>query len=288
MIRVTHTAVVGYMLMIVCTPQVFAQSSQQVGSAVAGVVLAEGAVVSATRNTLVIRDAEGAFKLFVLDEDTTRPASIPQRASVTVQARAGEGDSAPVASVVKVTAMPTPAAAAATPDQGARPVQTPDDPVPTSIRRTERDIERQARRYRLGVRAGGGLDPELITFGFHGQVGPFFNSNFWARPNLELGFGEVTDLIALNFEGIYRVPVTSRTSRWSFFMGAGPAVNFTKRGFTNEDVDDPDDNINFDEFEMDLGLNVLAGVQSRDGMFVELKATAYGTPHMRFLVGYNF
>jgi hypothetical protein len=287
MIRVTHTALVGYMLMVVCTTHVFAQSSQQAGSAVAGVLLAEGAVVSATRNTLVIRETDGAFKLFVLDEDTTRPASIPQRASVTVQARPGEADSAPVASVVKVTAMPAPAAAP-TPDQGARPAQVPDDPVPTSIRRTERDIERQARRYRLGVRAGGGLDPELITIGFHGQVGPFFNSNFFARPNLEFAFGEVTDLIGLNFEGIYRVPVTNRLSRWSFFMGAGPSVNFTKRGFTNEDMDDPEDVVDFDEFHMDLGLNVLAGVQSRDGIIVELKATAYGVPHMRFIIGYNF
>jgi hypothetical protein len=258
--------------------------AQDVSPIAAGLAITEGAVVSASRTTLVVRSADGAYKLFVLDEDTTRPATIPPNASVAVEAMPADNGAPPVASRVKVTAMPQ--APAAAPAAGATAAtQLPDEPVPPAIRRTEADIKRQARRYRLGVRAGGTLDPELITLGFHGQIGPFFSNRFWARPNLELGFGEVTDLVALNFEGIYRVPVTQRTSRWQFFMGAGPALNFAKRGF---DVEDEDDNVNFDDFDLDVGINVLAGVQARDGMFVELKATAYGVPHMRFSIGYNF
>jgi hypothetical protein len=283
MTRATLFGMLGGLLALNAATPLFAQAPQPVDP-VAGLVVLEGAVVSATRSTLVIRSADGEYRLFVLDEDTTRPTRIPERASVAVEAKPASDGTTPIASLVKVTAMPAAPPANATP--GVAPAeQLPDEPIPASIRKTEHDIQRQARRFRVGVRAGGTLDPELISLGFHGQLGPFFASNFWARPNLELGFGEVTDLIGLNFEGIYRVPVTARQSRWSFFLGAGPALNFVKLGFA---VEDPDTQVNFDDFDLEVGLNVLAGVQSRDGMFVELKATAYSGPHLQFRVGYNF
>ena len=53
------------------------------------------------------------------------------------------------------------------------------------------------------------------------QVGPFFNENVWARPNIELGFGEVTTLVAINFEGIYRIPVTQRGVATSVHVSSG-------------------------------------------------------------------
>ena len=58
--------------------------------------------------------------------------------------------------------------------------------------------------------AGAALDPELILFGVHSQLGPIFHRDAFFRPNAEFAFGEVTDLIALNLEGIYRLPISSR------------------------------------------------------------------------------
>ena len=37
-----------------------------------------------------------------------------------------------------------------------------------------------------------------------------------------------------------------------------------------------------------VSLNLLLGIQSRGGMFLELRGTAYSQPHIRFVVGYNF
>jgi hypothetical protein len=64
-------------------------------------------------------------------------------------------------------------------------------------------------------------------------------------------------------------------------------------GFSREgDIDpsDPqtDEDFSFDDFDLDVGLNILAGVQSRGGMFMELKTTVYANPGMRFVIGTNF
>ena len=131
------------------------------------------------------------------------------------------------------------------------------------------------------------LDPELVMLGAQGMFGPFVSDHFWARPNLEVGFGEVTDLIGLNFDGLYRVPVTAREGKWSMFFGAGPSMNFVKLGFSPENPN-PDEDFSFDDFKLDMGLNILAGVQSREGLFLELKSTVYAQPGMRFVLGYSF
>ncbi len=123
--------------------------------------------------------------------------------------------------------------------------------------------------------------------GAQGLFGPFFNENVLARPNLELGFGEVTDLIGMNFDAMYRLPITQRSGRWSMFLGAGPSLNFVKLGFSGDNVDQ-DEDFSFDDFDLDVGLNIFAGFQSRQGMFLELKSTVYAAPGMRFVVGYSF
>jgi hypothetical protein len=127
------------------------------------------------------------------------------------------------------------------------------------VRQLEQSIKRQTSRFRLGIRGGAALDPELIMIGAQSLIGPFFSNAIWARPNVEFGFGEVTDLIGFNFEGIYRVPVTERNSRWGFFFGGGPAFNFVKLGFTQEGVVEQDEDFSFDDFDLDVGLNIVAG-----------------------------
>lgn len=265
-------------------------------------IVTGGTVVSFTRTTLVIRTSDGEYELFVLDANTTRPVSIPQRATVTVASRKTPADQAPVATLVRVTAMPVSPPAAAAADAA----QVPDEPIPASVRNLESDIIRQTNRFRLGVRGGVALDPEVVLIGVQTQLGPFFNQNVWARPNLELGFGEVTTLVALNFEAAYRVPVAAESARWQMFVGAGPALNFSKRAFNvaageednvdviddddvdGEDVEEENNRFDFSDLDLDVGLSLLIGIQSRTGMFMEMRGTAYSTPHIRFSIGYSF
>ena len=138
----------------------------------------------------------------------------------------------------------------------------------------------------MGVRAGVGLDPEVITAGVHAKVGPFFNRDVYLRPNAEFGIGEVTTMMALNFEAVYRLPITERQSRWSVYAGAGPGFNFIDRNFQAAQAGSRD--IYFNDFDFQGSLNVLAGVEFRNGMFVELKSGAYSTPQTRVMIGYSF
>ena len=227
----------------------------------------EGTVVSSSRSTLMIRTGDGQARLFVIDRDTLRPASIPTGARVSVVSKPGQDPNAPVAVSIAVTAQP--------PKPGEAAVEeTPPEPVPPALRRLESSISRSARRYRMGVHVGAALDPELVMIGVQAEFGPFFNERISARPNVELGFGEVTDLMALNFEGVYRLGQEIRN--WRLYFGGGPSMNFTKLGFSVEGEEDPEDDFDFDDFELDAGLNFVAGAQARDGgMFVEMRAVAY-------------
>ena len=244
----------------------------------------EGTVVSTSRSTLVLKTNDGLYQVFVLDRDTLRPQVIPQQAQVVVVfTPTGDAASPATAEAVTVTALPQPKVAALTgevPEQ-----QPPPEPVPASVRRLESDIKRQTQRWRLGIRGATALDPELFMFGVHSQMGPFFNENVYARPNLELGFGELTTLLAFNFEGVYRLPVVQRTSRWNVYVGGGPALNWSHRNLAEET---DRGKIDFGDMDLDVGFNFLIGLQAREGMFLELKTSAYSLPTLRFEIGYNF
>jgi hypothetical protein len=233
-----------------------------------------GTVVSSTSRTMVVRAENGQYVLIVLDRNTERPAAIGVGSRVRVNSREDD-DGVRIARRITVTQ----AAAAGTPAPS-------DEAVPTRVRTLERQIERQMRRYGAGVRAGIGLDPEIITAGLQARVGPFFDDNVSFRPSVEFGFGEVTKLFALNLEGIYRLPVSVRGGRWSAYVGLGPSFNFISRNF--EEAERGDRSIDFNDFDFEAGLNILGGVEFRNGMFVELKSTAYSRPSVRLFIGYNF
>ena len=259
-----------------------AQSNQSAPSNLSSL---QGTVVSAARATVVVKTTEGIYQLFVLDRDTVRPQAIPLQAQVKVSfVPSNDPSTPPIADAVQITAPPPPKVAALT---GEVPAAAPpeDEPVPASVRQLERTIQRQTRRYRLGVRGATSLDPELFLFGAHTQLGPFFNENVWARPNLEIGFGELTTLLAFNFEGVYRLPVVSRASRWNIYAGGGPALNWSHRNFVEET---DRGKIDFGDLDLDVGFNFLIGVQSREGLFLEMKTSAYSIPTLRFEIGYNF
>jgi hypothetical protein len=273
-------------LLVIHSHEAGAQSSQA-GQAKASSL--QGTVVSTARSTIVVRTNEGLFQLFVLDRNTVRPDVIPQQAQVRVAFEpTTDPATPPIAQTVQVTAPPPPKVAALTGEappaqgQGQPPV---DEPIPASVRSLERSIQRQTNRWRLGIRGATSLDPELFMFGAHTQLGPFFNENVYARPNVEIGFGELTTLLALNFEGIYRLPVVSRASRWNIYAGGGPALNWSHRNF-EEETDRG--KIDFGDLDLDVGFNFLIGIQQREGLFLELKSSAYSIPTIRFEVGYNF
>lgn len=143
-------------------------------------------------------------------------------------------------------------------------------------------------RARLGVRGGIGFDPEVLHFGVHAQTGPIIR-NLWFRPNVEVGFGEVTEVYSLNFEFVYFFPFLGRGQQgtdqfWTVYAGAGPSVNFIDRDFEGE----PDEGVDIDDFDTDIGANFLMGVLRSDGLFGELKAGAYGSPNLRVTIGYTF
>jgi hypothetical protein len=244
-----------------------------------------GLVVSSTANTLVVRGENNQFQLFVFNRDTVKPRLVPVGSTVRVVSTPGEESGVRLASEITVV---TPAPATSTGPVRQTGTQAATQPVPPEVRRLERDIERQVRRFQVGVRTGVALDPELVLLGVHAQVGPFFNPDIYLRPNVEFAFGEVTALFALNLEAIYRLPVSSRTGRWSSYVGVGPGFNFLHQNF--ERTDGEGRKIDFGDFHGNVGLNILGGLRYRSGMFMELKTSIYSdpAPTLRLIVGYNF
>jgi hypothetical protein len=238
-----------------------------------------GTVTSSSPNTMVIRTEDGAYRLFVFDSHTVKPRTIAAGSTVRILSTPGDEPNVRLATDVIVTSTPAAGAAQA---KDAKTSET----VPASVRKLERDIERQTKKYGAGFRTGVGLDPEVLLIGVHARLGPFFNRNFSFRPNVEFGWGEVTKLFAVNLEGVYRLPFTPRTGRWSAYFGGGPSLGFSHRNF--EEAAAGDTGIDFGEFDFNTGLNVLAGVEFRSGVFVEMKTTVYASPHLRLIVGYTF
>jgi hypothetical protein len=240
-----------------------------------------GTVVSSTRSTVAVRSSDGRYQLFTFAPGVRKPQTIPIGSQVQITSIAIEESS--VRSATEVTVLP-PASGSAGTSQTQTPV------VPPEVRGVERDIERAARRYQLGVRAGVALDPELILIGVHAQIGPFFNSNVFFRPNVEFAYGEVTALFAINPEVIYRLPVTSRYGRWSSYVGIGPGFNFTHQNFERATGGPGGSRIDFGNFSSDTTLNILGGIRYRSGLFTEIKTSVYAAPSptFRLIVGYNF
>lgn len=233
----------------------------------------EGTVVSISLSTLVLRTDDNQFHLFAYEQATVRPVSLAAGSRVRVTAGSADENGTRAASNVAVVT----AASGATRDKGAQAT-----PVPDKVR--ESDIKRESKRWHLGVRAGAAFDPELFMFGIHTQIGPVFHPRVLFRPSAEFDFGEVTDLIALNFEPIYRFSAAYRKGDWTPYVGAGPSMIFIHQSF------DGGRDISFGNFDYETGFNVLAGVQSRKGTFAELKTSLWSgpAPKLRIIIGYNF
>ena len=217
-----------------------------------------GTVASSTRNTLVVRNANGQYQLFVLDRDTTRPSTMTVGSQVRVVSSPGDEVGVRLARVVTIvpaaqgSASRETTASSADSDAEAAPV------IPREVRQVERDIERQARRFQVGVRGGVALDPELILIGLQSQVGPFFAPDLYLRPTVEFGYGEVTALFALNLEAIYRLPINGRQGRWSTYVGAGPGFNFLHQNFEKDSGERGSTSASFTATQVSISLEACA------------------------------
>jgi hypothetical protein len=252
-----------------------AQSQENTSSSQAGNDSpVEGTVVSSTRNTLVVRSDDNEHHLFTYDRSSVRATGLVQGARVRVTA--GDPDENGTRTASNVTVLD---AKGTTSDKSAQAA-----PVPPKVREVESDIRREARRWHAGVRLGQAFDPELFLFGVQSQMGPIFHPRVVFRPNAEFAFGEVTDLVAINLEATYRFSAANRRGNWTPYVGAGPALIFIHQNF------EQGRNIDFGNFDYETGFNVLAGVQHRRGMFVELKTSLYSgpAPKLRMIFGYNF
>ena len=233
-----------------------------------------GSVVSVTRQTMVVRTEDNQFHLFVYDNDLVRPKELIPGARVRVLSD-GTGEPG-VLLATRITILEP----ASTSTQGPVPDLAP---PPKELRTTEREIEKLARRWQIGVRVGGGLDPELFLIGVHSSIGPVFSRDLYFRPNVEFAFGELTDMVAINLEAAYRLPITFREGRWSAYVGAGPGLNFIHQGVDKRDI-------SFSNFEYQTGLNFFTGVRFRRGTFAEVKTSLWapGVPTLRLMFGYTF
>jgi hypothetical protein len=159
--------------------------------------------------------------------------------------------------------------------------------VPAKTANADDAVERTVKRFGIGVEGGVALDPELIDFGAHATFGPIFNPNIRFRPGIEFGVGEVTTTFGINLDVLYTLSGATRQTRWVPYAGAGPNFALSHQGFESE-VDDQGNRFNFSDTEFKTGLNFIAGARNRNGLFLEMRATAYGVANVRLIAGYSF
>jgi len=169
--------------------------------------------------------------------------------------------------------------------------------VPPPAQRAQGAVERAVDRYRIGVEAGVGLDPELVVFGGHGTFGPIFNNAVVFRPGLEAGIGEVTTFLGINLDVLYRFPVSDPQTPWRAYIGAGPTFGLSHRGFEVDEADHVDvpgavnnnrNRFDFSDTDFNRGMNFIAGARNQRGLFFEMRATAWGVSNLRLLAGFDF
>lgn len=249
----------------------------------------EGTVVASNRNSFVVRSDDNQFHVFTIDRDTNKPRAIAVGSQVRVDSDQGDDTGARHATNVTVTdqAQSSGASGSNSSSSSATSPNRNAAPVPPQVRNVENDIRREARRWRLGARAGVGLNPELVMFGVHSQIGPILSRNVYFRPNADFEWGEITDMVALNLEAVYRFQ-HARRGPWSPYIGAGPALNFIHQSFNT--TGSHDRNISFGNFDYETGFNILMGFENRRGTFFEVKTSLYSQPApvLHLIIGKNF
>lgn len=233
----------------------------------------EGTVISKTRHTFVVRTDDDRYHLFTYVEGSFPTDAIKPGARVRVNGTAPDSEGTQVAESVSVVRPSSEAADSGQANEGAAP--------PAQVTQVTNQIENEARRWHAGGRLGVGFSPELFLIGVQSEIGPFFSPHLLFRPNAEFGFGELTDMFALNFEGAYRFNTTFHHG-WGSYIGAGPSLNFIHQSASSSSV-------SFSNFTYKTGFNIFLGAQKRN-TFIEMKTSLWSgqAPVLRLLIGYNF
>jgi hypothetical protein len=236
-----------------------------------------GTVIRSTRNSITVRTPDNQFIVFSFARGITKPANIPVGSQVRVSSDTTDQQGVRQATDIVVV----PGGSAGTPTAENAPT------VPPEVGRAERDIERTARHYQIGISAGIGLNPELILIGATGQFGPIFSPNLYFRPGVEFGWGEITTLVSLNPDLVYRLPLAARNGSWITYVGGGPGFNFTHLSFNRTSGNS---SVSFHALHDDSTLDILGGIQHRNGLFTELKTSVYAqtAPVLSLTIGYHF
>jgi hypothetical protein len=177
--------------------------------------------------------------------------------------------------------------------------------VPAPAQGAVDSIESTARRFRMAVSGGVGLDPEAIDVGVNANFGPIFTRGLNFRPGVELGFGELTTFFAINLDVTYALPGYDRQTRWIPYIGGGPNFAISHQGFSAENgslvqtttttgagpaaaTTTTFSRFDFSDTDFDAGFNFIAGARTQRGTFFEMKATAWGVSNVRLLFGFTF
>ena len=229
-----------------------------------------GVVVTVLKNSITVKTPDGKYSVFQVDKYTAKPANIAVGSEVRVTwTPSGNPDYQFAEDIIVIP-----------PGQTAEAAQQTN--VPVAVQDTQKVIEKNFSKFRLGFQGGFGLSPELADIGMHAQFGPFFTRDVFFRPSFDFGWGQVTTMWALNGDVLFRPPFGPRGARW-FYFGGGPGFNFTEQSFGAS-------NINFSNFNYDATLNLVAGMQWRTGMYTEIRTAVFSkqVPVVRFVVGYTF
>jgi hypothetical protein len=125
-----------------------------------------------------------------------------------------------------------------------------------------------------GIRGGFSASPDQFFIGGHYVSKPMWDQVRF-QPNVEAGFGDDQTLVAFNLEFAYWMKVSAD---WHVYVGGGPAMNLFSRNGNGHGEDD----------DLGPGLNILAGLRRRGGLFFEAKVGAFDSPDFKMSVGYTF
>ena len=233
----------------------------------------EGTVISATQHTLVVRTEDDQYHLFTYAAGTVHKGTVNPGVRVRVNGSAPDEGGTRVADSIVVI---QPSSAVVHSGTGAQEAQPP-----PQVSKVTKEIESEARRWHVGGKIGSGLSPELFMLGAQAQFGPIFSQHLLFRPNIEFGFGELTDMYAVNLEAAYRFSSTFH-GKWTPYFGMGPSLNFINQSASSGDV-------SFSDFNYKTGFNIFAGGQ-KNKTFVEMKTSLWSAqaPVFRVFIGYNF
>jgi hypothetical protein len=245
-----------------------------------------GVVSSSSPNTIVVKTASGQYLLFVYDSQVEKPAMISNGSTVNVVSTPGDDGARVAHKVTLISAAPAKTSGTSQKSKSSASADKGMAPLPDSVNKVEREVDQTIHKYGIGLEGGVGLDPEIILVGVNAKLGPIFSKDLSFRPGADFGFGEVTKMFQINLDVDYRLPITARNSPWTAYAGAGPNFAFVSQNFSA--AQGGDHSVDFNDFTFKAGLNVNVGMESRSGLYYEMKASIWSIPSLRLMVGYHF